>query len=132
MVLVIMVVLAGIAGPRFAAAAANNRARAAADRVASDLELARERARAASVTYTVSFNPTLDRYKLGSGSDDGSIRLDVAPYDCDLLSASFNGSPTVQFNAFGVPDQAGTIQVSGGGVSYTITVAAGTGEVSVH
>lgn len=132
LVLVIVAVLGAIAGPRFAAAAARGHAQAAADRIAADLNLARERARATSATYSISFNPNSDYYKLSNGSTAQVIDLSREPYTCDLNNVNFNGGGVVQFNAFGVPDTGGSLRVTGGGVTYTLTLDAQTGEVTVQ
>jgi len=131
-VLLIMAVLAGIAAPRFASAAANNRARAAADRIAADLELAREQARATSATCSVTFNVSNESYKIISTNEAFDVDLSRSPYESGIDSVDFAGRSAVSFNAFGVPDTAGQVQVSGGGLKFTVTVAAETGEVSIR
>lgn len=132
MVLLIMAVLAGIAAPRFASAAANNRARAAADRIAADLELAREQARATSASCSVAFSTTTESYTIKSANDAVAVDISRSPYESGIDSADFAGRPVFSFNAFGVPDTSGTIVVSGGGQTFTVAVAAGTGEVSIR
>jgi prepilin-type N-terminal cleavage/methylation domain-containing protein len=132
MVVVIISVLAGIAGPRFASAAARARAQAAADCLASDFSLAREQARATSAPYRISFDTLADRYTLGSGADARVVDLSIEPYTCDLATVDFSGSTHVQFNAFGIPDAAGAVTITGGGVTYTLKLNALTGEVSVQ
>lgn len=131
-VLVIVAVLGAIAAPRFATAAARGQAQAAADRVAADLDLARQRARATSATYSISFNPTSDIYKIGIGTTAQVIYLSREPYTCDLSNVNFNGGSVVQFNAFGVPDTGGSLQITGGGTTYTLTLDALTGEVTIQ
>lgn len=131
-VLVIVSVVGAIAGPRFATAAAQNRARAAADRVAADLELAQARARASSADVSVSFNVATESYKIGTGSEATTVDLSRPPYSTQIDQAIFTGGSAVRFNAFGVPDSSGSILISGGGLSFDISVAAETGEVTVQ
>lgn len=132
MVLVIIAVVAGIAAPRLANAAANQRAQAAAQRVAADLELARERAKASSAVYAVSFDLPTQTYKLGTGNSSDTVDLSRSPYQTQRMTADFSGRAVVSFNAFGVPDSGGSVGVQGGTTSYTVTLAAESGEVTVQ
>lgn len=132
MVLVIAATLAAIAAPRFAAASARNRTVAAASRIEADLRLAQQRARASSAEYAVSFNIARDTYKLGAEADAHNVDIGASPYESDIESADFGGDGVVRFNAFGVPDTGGTLRVVGGGVALSVTLDAGTGEVTVR
>lgn len=124
-VLVIVGVLAAIALPRFAQASDRQRLNVAAERIRADLALAQSRARSASQTSTMSFDTAAESYTLDAvGGDAITVQIGETPYEVDLVSATFNGSSTVQFNGFGVPISTGTITVSTNAGSVTIALLA--------
>jgi type II secretion system protein H len=124
LVLVITGVLAAIALPRFAQASDRQRLSVSAERLMADIALAQSRARAASQTVTVVFDTANDRYTIDAvGGDEVTVQIGQTPYEVDLVSASFNGSSTLQFNGYGVPIATGSIQIS---------TNAGTAEIAVQ
>lgn len=124
-VMLIIGVLGAIVAPRFAQASARHRLNAAADRVIADIELARERARAASQSVTLTFDLGNGSYAFDAvGGPARTIELDEMPYATKLSIADFNGNAQVSFNTFGIPDEAGTIVLAGGGDSVTIQLYA--------
>lgn len=138
MVLAIVAILALIAAPRYARALTQYRAEAAARRIVGDLELARAAARSSSSSRQVAFNTSTDRYELvgvtatqAAGSGAYVVRLAEEPYGVDLLTASFGGSATLEFNGYGLPVAGGSITLRVGDRVRTITVSAA-GQVTVQ
>lgn len=127
-VLAIVGLVAGIAAPRYASAAARYRLKAAAHRIAADLALARIVARASSTNVGVQFEVgTPSGYLItgGGGFFSGpKFVLERDPYLASIKEADFNGSQSLVFDGFGNgPDGIVTI-VSGrlkGTLTYTNT-----------
>lgn len=136
LVLAITAILAGLAVPRFARADARYRVRLAAERVARELEHARERAVTRATAQTITFNTGATSFTLVAMPDpdrttiDYTISLAAAPLRIERLSTTFSGS-TFSFNGFGVPSAAGTVTVAASSYTCTVRVAALTGVVSV-
>jgi len=139
LVLVIMAVMAAVAIPRFSSAEARHRVEAAARRVAADLDLARQRARAAGANRSVIFNPGAARYRLPGvahpdrpGSpDDYTVELGQAPYGAAITAVDFGGDAAIVFDGFGTPDSGGSVTIRVGRYAQTVTVDAGTGNATV-
>ena len=111
-VMVIIGVVGAIALPRFSQATARQQLDAAAERLVSDLELAKTRARASSQTVTVAFNRSAESYTIsGGGGDAFTVELDESPYNALIGTASFGGSTTLTFNGYGIPSSSGTVVV---------------------
>jgi len=129
-------ILAGAALPRFADSLQKHRARAAAQRVVADLKLLRSQAIASSQSRRVDFDVANHRYTLVSvmsadrPGTTASTNLADYPYKATLASISVGGDASLVFDMHGRPDSAGTIQLSAGGYSETVTVQADTGEVT--
>ena len=112
LVLFIIGVIAAIAMPRFAQATARQQLEAAADRVMSDIELARARALAASSTVTMTFDRDEDLYSLDAvGGDAFTLKLNEPPYNTRIASLNFGGISTLTFNGYGIPSGSGQITV---------------------
>lgn len=123
MVLVIIGVFAAIAVPRFAEATARKQLDAAADRVIADLNKASTRARAASQTAAVRFRVDLDRYEAdGTGGDTYTVQLDEPPYGVEITHARFGSTTTASFNAYGVPVETGSVTLTRGSNTVTVTL----------
>jgi len=107
MVVGIIAIIAGIAVPRYASSVRRYRIDAAAARVGYDLDLARERARSTASTVQVIFSSGLDEYtimgeaSLDPGGSGWEVDLAESPYAVDLFKADFDGSPILEFDAFG-------------------------------
>ncbi len=138
-VLVIMAVLAAVAVPRFGSADARHRVDVAARRVVADLELARQRARAASGYRSVVFDPAGALYRLPGvphpdrpgSSDDYTVELGRAPYGASIIAVDFGGDATIVFDGFGTPDSGGGVTIRVGGYTRTVTVDPQTGNATV-
>ncbi|MBX2852740.1 MAG: prepilin-type N-terminal cleavage/methylation domain-containing protein [Phycisphaeraceae bacterium] len=123
LVMLIIGVVSAIAVPRFAQASARQRLDAAANRLIADTALARSRANAASESVTMSFDTNDDIYKVSAVAGDAfAVELGASPYDVSITSADFNGNRFVQFNAFGIPQQTGTVTISSSSGSVTLAI----------
>jgi type II secretory pathway pseudopilin PulG len=134
----IVSILAAAGGLRYSAALQTAGVGQAARRLAADIETARHVARSRRQAVTISFNTTNHTYQLVGLVDPDrpsatstTVKLNAYSPSITLSSASFGGDASLQFNAFGVPDSGGTAQIAWGTTSQTVTVAAGTGSVSV-
>ena len=136
-VLVIIVTFAAIAVPRYGASLARYRVDAAARRIAADLAYARAAARAGSAPRTVTFDAAGDRYALSSVVAAGrragpyDVSLQEEPYSAFILSADFGGDASVVFSGYGVPDSGGTVVVTSGAASKTVTLSNASGVVTI-
>jgi prepilin-type N-terminal cleavage/methylation domain-containing protein len=137
MVVCILAIMSAVAVPRFAQGRVRFRADAAALRVAGDLKLARQRARQVSASQTVSFDVAVGTYSLTGLADldhpaaTYAVRLREPPYEVEMVSVDFGGDAQLIFDGWGVPDSGGTLVLRGADCAKTITVAAGTGQVTI-
>jgi type II secretory pathway pseudopilin PulG len=136
-VIAVMGIIAAAGGLRYAAAAQRYAVQQATQRIAADLEFARNVARIRRQSVTITFVPANHRYTSTAINDPdhpaSGLNVNLRSYSSSvsLASAAFGGDAAIQFNAYGVPDSGGTATVSCGSYSQTVTVAAGTGGVSV-
>lgn len=137
LVICILAVLAGIAVPRFADNLTRRRVAAAAQRLAHDLNLAREYARRSSTAQTVRFDAGTSSYQLSGLSDPDrpgcgyEVRLADPPYEVAIAKVDLAGGEVV-FNGFGLPDKGGLIRLSAGAYGAIVAVDAATGQVTVQ
>ncbi|MBU0617194.1 MAG: type II secretion system GspH family protein [Planctomycetes bacterium] len=139
-VLTIVAILAAMVIPRFGNSIAHQRAEAAAQRIAADLELARQNAMQTSASRTFQFNTATNDYVLRDMLDpdhpdpakDYRVDLTAEPYAAALVAADFGGDSKVIFDMHGVPDSGGQVTISVGKWVKTISVAADTGMVTVN
>lgn len=121
MVIVIISVLGALAIPRFSQAAERQRLEASADRVMADFALAQDRARAASQSVTILFEPDLGTYTFNAvGGDANTVNLGQSPYGVKITTAEFGADSEAQFNAFGVPVDTGKVALTSNTGSVTI------------
>jgi type II secretory pathway pseudopilin PulG len=128
--------------------------RAAARRLASDLRYAQGESMARRVRHGVRFDVAGKRYAVvatgrGEPIDDPGARGHALEVDfantpafrgVTLVSASFDGSPEVSYDYFGVPcdlaareiHHPGIVVLACAGRTVTVEVAPGTGKVSVR
>lgn len=110
LVLVIVAVVSAIALPKFSQASARHQLNSAADRVASDLELAQTRARAASLDVSLTFSTSEHHYDFSSAVGDAThVELDESPYGVKILRAKFGATNVASFNGFGIPKISGYV-----------------------
>jgi len=143
LVIVIIGVLAGIAGPRYAGAVTRYRLDSAAKRIAADIALARADARSGSMPQAVIFTPASNNYQLPGvttldrRSTNYVVNLASDPYLVTLTSAAFGpvGGPmitTVTFDIYGVPDNGGSVVITSGGINKTITLDPNSGNTTIQ
>jgi prepilin-type N-terminal cleavage/methylation domain-containing protein len=134
----ILAILAAIALPRYHSALDNYRLSAAAQRVAADLNLARESARTASQSRTASFKVAQGYYEIPNLRDETrrseTYTIDLArdPFVARIESAGFGGDADVVFDGFGAPDSGGTVVLRVGSRTMSVVVDAATGKATVQ
>jgi type II secretion system protein H len=136
-VVLIIGILFSLAAPKYRDALVYSRMEAASRRVANDLRYARQYARKACKVQTVAFSVASDNYTLATTADLNrrsvtgfTVNLAIE-YSMDVTSADFGGSPTVQFDVFGRPNQPGTVVLQANGSQRTITLDS-TGQVTTN
>lgn len=138
MVLAIIGILTAIAAPRYSFAIERYRLEMAANRVAGDIRLAQSLARARGATATISFATSSSTYAIaGLTSTDRvgeafGVDLSREPFGVKILSVDFAGTNTLTIKGFGTPASGGTVRLTRGTLSTVVSVASGSGEVSVQ
>jgi Tfp pilus assembly protein FimT len=133
----ICAILAAAAGPKYLNAYHRYRVDAAAQRIKTDVEFARQMAITRSQPHTVSFDAAADTYVLlGVVNPDRTgtaytVDLAGVPYELDMTVATFGGSPDLVFDHHGQPTSGGTVTVKVGPFQKTVTINADTGRASV-
>ncbi|MBT8486968.1 MAG: prepilin-type N-terminal cleavage/methylation domain-containing protein [Phycisphaerales bacterium] len=129
--LLIASTLFAIAAPRYVVSLERFRAESAARRVVGDLEATRKRARATGVAKQIAFDLTKDAYTVQgiTVAQNVTVKLADAPYLAGLDSAvcdnpidASDAATDIVFDAYGVPDSAGTIVIRAGGITETVVV----------
>jgi prepilin-type N-terminal cleavage/methylation domain-containing protein len=135
-VALILSILAAIAAPRYAASLSDYRSGAAARRLAADLALARNIARAQSVTVTFDFSTTGAAYTVtGIPADAGgpfSVDLSVPPYNVDSLAITFTADSALSFNGYGTPSVGAIFEVRAAHSRRVVTLDADAGFAAVN
>jgi prepilin-type N-terminal cleavage/methylation domain-containing protein len=135
-VVLIVGILAAVAAPKYSAALTSFRLQAVADRIAGDIRYAKRMAQQNSATQTIVFDAAANSYTLAGVADANhqartyQFSLTDLEYDCDLVSADFGGSATLTFSIYGRPVSTGTVVVSCGGATSTLTIDS-LGQVSI-
>jgi len=152
-VVLILAIAAAIVVP-MAASGQDARCASAARMVVADLELAQSMALARQDLVALVFSDGLQSYKLvlagaqdldnyglltslenGGRPGEGyeiSIPMELQLHDVVISSVDFNGDRYVVFDTFGSPEFGGSIVLTAGDASLTVTVEPITGAVSVH
>jgi prepilin-type N-terminal cleavage/methylation domain-containing protein len=136
-VVAILALLASVAIPRFSDAVAEQRARAAAQRVAADVELAAARAARTSSPETIRFNLANRSYQILGAADverpsqTYTVNLAGEPYAIEKIEAEFNGDAELKFDGYGLPDSGGSVTVEAGGHTRIVTVDDTTGKATM-
>jgi Tfp pilus assembly protein FimT len=136
--IMIVAVIAGIAVPRFSDVTQVYQLQAAVQRIETDLNHARRRARTTGQSETVTFDPDSERYSfssathLNSSGQLYSVVLNEPPYSADLVRATFGSVTQVTFNGFGVADNSGAVLIRVGSHSKEISLDATTSLISVN
>lgn len=153
-VIAIIAVVSAIVLPHWAAAVQNQQMNLALRRIGSDIALAQARANYGSTAVTIAFNPDSNSYQIVGMPDPDrpnqtyTVSLAADPYRVTLTSATFQstgtsgsgpttmpsgtGSPSASmaFDGYGTPLAGGTIVLSQGSTSRTLSVDASSGKVS--
>ena len=138
LVVVIVGILAAIAVPRFADSNALYRVETAAKRV----DLAQDLARSLSASHNVTFRAGSTAYiieptssgatPMGASQSGARVTdLDVAPFKSRVMRASFGGSTTLAFDAYGAPAAPGFVVVYAANWGALVRVGAGLGVVDI-
>ncbi|MDA1049412.1 MAG: prepilin-type N-terminal cleavage/methylation domain-containing protein [Planctomycetota bacterium] len=140
--LVIVVLIIGILSaatvPKLLDSVELYHAEAAAKRIKIDIEMARRVAKSNSAAQLIDFDTVNHSYTLPGVPDlkhagsNYTVDLTVAPYASSLAVVNFNGGDDVTFDGYGVPDNAGTIEVRAGSYRRIISVEATTGKVTIQ
>lgn len=126
-VMAIIATVAAITVPRYASARQRYRIENAAQRLASDLQAARDMAQAASAPVSVRFDAGGSAYKITPASGTGGIVVDLSqpPTDAWIQSANFAGSSTLSISAYGLPSASGAVVLRAESLAATVTLSAG-------
>ena len=137
-VVVIVGIMAAVAAPKYAESTSRFRVRAAANRIAADLNFARRKAEASGTNQAVQFSVVANRYELeGIGDLDRPesvyvVDLGKSDYPATLLMVEFGGEDRVTFDMYGRPDVGGSLVIESGGMQAMVSVSAITGKASVQ
>lgn len=129
-VVAIVATLAAIALPTFGGSMARQRAVAAGNRIAADLQFAAMTARQQAAPRGVNFNNSNRTYAMTGITDPDkpsqayAVDLSQDPYRVTSLTASFGGSGSVLFDGFGTPSSGGSVTVASGPFQVTVSLAA--------
>lgn len=137
MVVLVIGILAASAAPKFSAGLARAQADAACYRIKADLALARQLAMSGSTVQSVKFTVNSSEYSLpGYRNPDNpaafyTVNLADKSYRAVVSAASFGGGATVQFDRYGQPNHGGSVTVSTGRFTKSVTVAAVSGDIAL-
>lgn len=135
-VVMLLGILAGVAAPKYAAAIGGVHLQTNAKRLAADLRRARARAVQSASRVTVELQPAAGTYESTQLDDPDrpdqplSETLGAGGYKITMVRSGFGGLDEVAFEWRGDPVATGSIALSHGGRTYTVTVLA-SGEVEV-
>jgi Tfp pilus assembly protein FimT len=136
--MLVMGVLAGVGGLRYADAVANHRLDSAALRTAALFDSARRVARAQNdkVKFTVEVNNNrikVDGMPHPDHPKTTNYNIPFTDYGSGISLTAETFSPNdFQFNNLGMVNRGGTLTISNGSRTKVVSVAAGTGEVTVQ
>lgn len=137
-VLTVIGVAAALAVPRMSGAAARYGVRAAAYRLASDLDSAAERARATGAAHTVVFRPSESGYAVMAGGPSNvqlpalwTVRLGEHPYQSQMQVQYSTTPERLGFDAFGRSTNDGVAAVVRGDYLVAVWSPVGSGVARV-
>ncbi len=133
-VVVIIGALSAIAVPRLSNSIALSRVDAAARRIVVDLDYAKREAIRSSTNQRVRFRPLTDEYSIEGLLDPDHpggvyvVSLQDEPYGATIVSVNFpaGNAERVIFDIYGVPDSGGSVVISVGNYTRTITIGTAT------
>ncbi len=131
-VIVVMGTAAAVAVPRFMNSTKRSRLQAAAQRLAQDIEVSRERARTLGVYQTFYFST--DGYIIMDRTATTEVKRMVTlsddPYDCTIGWVALKTGTDFSFDGFGVPSTSAIVKITNGTDAYLVSIAAGSGAVT--
>lgn len=135
-VMALVAIISAIAIPRYSSSLQNYRASFAARKIAADIAMAQNSARAVSASRTVVFTSTTGYGVSGVGAQDGgsgayTIDLSADPFHASV-KVDFAGTAQVTFDGYGHPDNAGSITVYAGQATRSITVDGQSGACTIQ
>ena len=141
LVIVVLVIgiMTAVAAPKYADSLARFRVKAAAKRIAADLNYSRSQAKATGVSKNIQFSVGANNYIL-TGLEDLNhpgqsyqVNLSDTGHPASLSSADFgSGGTMVTFDFRGRPDNGGTVVVQSGGYTASVVVDGDWGEAVVQ
>ena len=131
-------IFAAVAVPRFGESISRFRAKAAANRIASDLMYARQEAMNQGVSQPVTFVIASNSYSMPNAlhpdktAQTYSVDLSSTEYPASITAVDFGSSATVTFDISGQPDSAGYVTVDSGQYQNTVDLDVITGRATVQ
>ena len=140
-VIVILAIVAAVVLPRMVGSS-DMQARSAARVMMADLEYAQSVAITSQAPITVTFSIAGNSYTVSNASGPLIHPITKKTYvvemgevrgmeSVSIASASFGGSSSTTFDALGAPDNSGTVTITAGAHTYTVSVAPVVGRITV-
>ena len=143
LIVVVILAIAAMTAIPMLSSAGSVQVKSVANMIAADLEYAKSLAITKGQSFSAVFNTSADSYSIKDQSGttiqhpvkkgfDYVIDFHAEGLDkADITGANFGGSPQVEFNYLGSPDNGGIVTVQGGGATLRINVEAVTGYITV-
>jgi prepilin-type N-terminal cleavage/methylation domain-containing protein len=135
-VILIMGILAATAAPTFHDSLIYHRVETAAHRLKADLQRLRQAARLTGRSQSITFHDAA-AYTLSEAVADPdhptrtyTVDLGGRPYKLDAVVIDFAGDDTVSFNGYGTPSRGGTVVLTAGDYTCTVTLDGTTGRAA--
>jgi prepilin-type N-terminal cleavage/methylation domain-containing protein len=120
--LAIIAVIAAMAYPTFQRIAINGNLRSAAREIMGDIALLRERAIAQNAQFSMTFEPSNNRYRTSDMTEEQWKCPTMIGRDIQITRAAFGSGKTIVFETRGTIRQAGNVELTNGrGSTATIT-----------
>jgi prepilin-type N-terminal cleavage/methylation domain-containing protein len=142
-VVIVLAIISLVAVP-YASSGADIKVLAAARTLASDIQYAQDLAITSQVPISVFFNISSNSYYLFNTSTSQTVNNPISKSaytvdfsskhgvsGVDIVSADFSGATRITFDCYGSPENAGSVVLGYDWASYTISVSAVTGKVTV-
>ncbi len=137
-VVMLVVIVAAVAAP-MAVDARDYTAKAMSETLVADMEYAQIEAIVTQTPVTVTFDLDAQTYSLSNASGDlvhpidkSAYAVGLDPSSVEITSVDFGGDDAVTFDVLGAPSAAGTVTIQAGTTTYTVSVMAATGLVSIE
>lgn len=143
MIVVVILSIAALTAIPMMSSASSMQIRSATNLIMADLEYAKSMAITRGQNYSVVFNVGTDSYQIEDQSGNviphpvktGFNYVMSFPNDSrlsrvDITGVNFNGTPTVEFDCLGSPDNGGTISLQASNMTATVMVEPVTGYIT--